>query len=104
MSLHPIADKGKVSVDLPANVYTHNFSHSQFDAYADGDNAAIGLVQLGQDRREAVVHLNYGLLANIFCELARSLAAREPARRAASRRALRGATHLAAALEPRVAG
>jgi hypothetical protein len=79
MSLHPIADKAEVSVDFPDKAYLGNFSrHSQFDAYADADSVAIRLVRPGEDRREAMVHLHYGLLADILAELARSLAARDP--------------------------
>jgi len=39
---------------------------------------AIRLVRPGEDRREATIHLHYGLLAEILAELARSLAARAP--------------------------
>jgi hypothetical protein len=79
MSLHPIADKAEVSVDFPDKAYIGSFGrHSQFDAYADEDSVAIRLVRPGEDRREAVVHLHYGLLAEILAELARSLTAREP--------------------------
>ena len=68
-----IADKAEVSVDFPDKAYIGHFSrHSQFDAYADADNVAIRLVRPREDRREAVVHLHYGLLADILCELARS--------------------------------
>jgi len=66
MSLHPIADKAEVSMDFPDKAYIGNFGrHSQFDAYADADSVAIKLVRPGEDRREAVVHLHYGLLAEI---------------------------------------
>jgi hypothetical protein len=79
MSLHPIADKAEVSVDFPDKAYMGSFSrHSQFDAYADTDSVAIRLVRPGEDRREAMVYLHYGLLAGILAELARSLAARDP--------------------------
>ena len=79
MSLHPIADKAEVSVDFPDKAYLGIFGrHSQFDAYANADDVAIKLVRPGEDRREAVVHLHYGLLAEILAELARSLAARDP--------------------------
>jgi hypothetical protein len=78
MSLHPIADKAEVSVDFPDKVYIGSFGrHSQFDAYADTDSVAIRLVRPGEDRREAVVHLHYGLLAGILSELARSLSCRD---------------------------
>ena len=70
MSLHPIADKAEVSVDFPDKAYMGSFGrHSQFDAYADTDSVAIKLVRPGEDRREAVMHLHYGLLAEILAEL-----------------------------------
>jgi hypothetical protein len=77
--LHPIADKAEVSVDFPDKAYIGSFGrHSQFDAYADTDSVAIRLVRPGEDHREAVMHLHYGLLADILTELATSLAARHP--------------------------
>ncbi len=105
MSLHPIADKAEVSVDFPDKAYIGSFGrHSQFDAYAEADAVAIRLVRPGEDRREAVMHLHYGLLAEILSELAKSLTARgdldEPHRAELSE----GAKQLAAALEPRAAG
>src|ERR1700741_4445836 len=73
MPLHPISAKGEVSIDFPDKAYIGSFSrHSQFDAYADSDSVAIRLVRPGEDRREAVVHLHYGLLAEILAELARA--------------------------------
>src|SRR6516165_2254982 len=77
MSLHPISDKAEVSVDFPDKPYIGSFSrHSQFDAYADDDSVAIRLVRPGEDRREVVMHVHYGLLADILVELAKSLASR----------------------------
>jgi len=77
--LHPITEEAEVSVDFPDKVYMGIFSrHSQFDAYADAESVAIRLVRPGEDRREAVMHLHYGLLAQILAELAHSLASREP--------------------------
>ena len=77
MSLHPIIDKAEVSVDFPDKAYIGSFGrHSQFDAYADDDSVAVRLVRPGEDRREAVMHLHYGLLADILVEIAKSLAAR----------------------------
>ena len=79
MTMHPIADKAEVSVDFPDKAYIGSFSrHSQFDAYADADSVAVRLVRPGEDRREAMIHLHYGLLAEILVELARSLTARDP--------------------------
>jgi len=79
MLLHPISDKAEVSVDFPDKAYIGSFRrHSQFDASADADSVAIRLVRPGEDRREAVMHLHYGLLADILTELAASLAARHP--------------------------
>jgi hypothetical protein len=104
MSLHPIADKAEVSVDFPDKAYIGNFGrHSQFDAYADADSVAIRLVRPGEDRRQAVVHLHYGLLADILVELARSLAAREPLDDQHRSELGAAAKLLAASLEPHVA-
>jgi hypothetical protein len=103
MSLHPIADKAEVSMDFPDKAYIGNFSrHSQFDAYADADSVAIRLVRPGEDRREAVVHLHYGLLADILGELARSLAARDPLDEQHRSELSEAAKRLAASLEARV--
>src|SRR3974390_2232465 len=102
MSLHPIADKAEVSVDFPDKAYMGSFSrHSQFDAYADTDSVAIRLVRPGEDRREAIVHLHYGLLAGIIVELARSLPARDPRDEMPRTELSEAAKELAAALEPR---
>ena len=102
MSLHPIADKAEVSVDFPDKAYLGNFGrHSQFDAYADADSVAIRLARPGEDRREAVVHLHYGLLADILAELARSLALRDPLDDQHRIELSGAAKQLAGALEPR---
>ena len=104
MSLHPIADKAEVSVDFPDKAYIGNFGrHSQFDAYADADSVEVRLVRPGEDRREAVVHLHYGLLADILAELARSLAARDQLDDQHRIELSQAAKQLAASLEPRVA-
>ena len=101
MSLHPIADKAEVSVDFPDKAYMGSFGrHSQFDAYADADSVAIRLVRPGEDRREAVVHLHYGLLAGILTELARSLAARDTVDEQHRKELSEAANQLAAALAP----
>jgi hypothetical protein len=105
MSLHPIADKAEVSVDFPDKAYIGSFGrHSQFDAYADADSVAIRLVRPGEDRREAVMHLHYGLLAEILAELARSLASRDPLDDLHRTELSAAAKQLAAALEPRDKG
>jgi hypothetical protein len=102
MSLHPIADKAEVSVDFPDKAYIGSFGrHSQFDAYADSDSVAIKLVRPGEDRREAVVHLHYGLLAEILVELARSLSSRDPLDEQHRTELSEAANQLAASLEPR---
>ena len=102
MSLHPIADKAEFSVDFPDKAYMGSFGrHSQFDAYADIDSVAIRLVRPGEDRREVMVHLHYGLLAEILTELARSLAARDPIDEFHRRELSDAAKQLAATLEPR---
>jgi hypothetical protein len=102
MSLHPITDKAEVSVDFPDKAYMGSFGrHSQFDAYADADSVAIRLVRPGEDRREAVMHLHYGLLAEILAELARSLTSRDPLDDLHRTELGEAAKQLAAALEPR---
>jgi hypothetical protein len=105
MSLHPIADKAEVSVDFPDKAYMGSFSrHSQFDAYADTDTVAIRLVRPGEDRREVMVHLHYGILAGILAELASSLTARDPLDETHRTELSAAAKQLAAALEPREKG
>jgi len=75
--------------------------HSQFDAYADTDSVAIRLVRPGEDRREAVMHLHYGLLAGILAELASSLGSRDPLDEQHRTELSDAAKQLAASLEPR---
>jgi len=105
MSLHPIADKAEVSVDFPDKAYVGSFGrHSQFDADADADSVAIKLVRPGEDRREAVMHLHYGLLAEILTELARSLASRDALDEPHRAELSEAAKQLSAALEPRAKG
>jgi hypothetical protein len=100
--LHPIIDKAEVSVDFPDKAYIGSFTrHSQFDAYAEAEDVAIRLVRPGEDRREAVIHLHYGLLAEILAELARSLAARPPLDEAHREELAEAVKRLAVSLEPR---
>jgi len=102
MSLHPISDKAEVSVDFPDKAYIGSFGrHSQFDAYADDDSVAIWLVRPGEDRREAVMHLHYGLLADILVELAKSLGSRGQLDDQHRAELSEAARLLCAALEPR---
>ena len=102
MSLHPISDKAEVSVDFPDKAYIGSFGrHSQFDAYADDDSVAVRLVRPGEDRREAVMHLHYGLLADILVELAKSLGSRGQLDDQHRAELSEAARLLCAALEPR---
>jgi hypothetical protein len=68
------------------------------------DSVAIRLVRPGEDRREAMVHLHYGLLAGILAELATSLTARDPLDEQHRMELSEAAKQLAAALEPREKG
>jgi hypothetical protein len=105
MSLHPISDKAEVSVDFPDKAYIGSFGrHSQFDAYADEDSVAVRLVRPGEDRREAVMHLHYGLLADILIELAKSLGSRPQLDEQHRKELNEAATQLCKSLEPRSAG
>ncbi len=100
--MHPISDKAEVSVDFPDKAYIGSFTrHSQFDAYAEADDVAIRLVRPGEDRREAVIHLHYGLLAEILAALARSLATRPPLDEPHRKELAEAAKELAVSLEPR---
>jgi hypothetical protein len=102
MPLHPIADKAEVSVEFPDKAYIGSFGrNSQFDAYADADSVAIKLVRPGEERREAAMHVHYGLLAEILAELARSLAARDSLDEPHRAELSTAAKALCAALEPR---
>jgi hypothetical protein len=58
-------------------------------------------VRPGEDRREAVIHLHYGLLAEILAELARSLASRDPLDEQHRTELSEAARRLSASLEPR---
>ena len=105
MPLHPIADKAEVSVEFPDKAYIGSFGrNSQFDAYAEPDSVAIKLVRPGEERREAAMHLHYGLLAEILAELARSLAARDPLDEPHRAELNAAAKALCTALEPREPG
>ena len=102
MSLHPISDKAEVSVDFPDKAYIGSFGrHSQFDAYAEDDSIAVRLVRPGDDRREAVMHLHYGLLADILVELAKSLASRPELDEQHRTELKEAANQLCTSLEPR---
>jgi hypothetical protein len=102
MPLHPIADQGEVSVDFPDKAYIGSFGrNSQFAAYADADSVAIKLVRPGEDRREAGMHLHYGLLADILVELARSLTSRPPLDEQHRAELAQAVSQLSASLEPR---
>ena len=104
MSLHPISDKVEVSVDFPDKAYIGSFGrHSQFDAYADEDSVAVRLVRPGEDRREAVMHLHYGLLADILVEIAKSLASRGQLGEQHRIELSEAAKQLCMSLEPRAA-
>ncbi|HEV2301338.1 MAG TPA: hypothetical protein VGR91_07180 [Stellaceae bacterium] len=105
MPLHPIIEQAQISVDFPDKAYIGGFARdSQFAVSADRDSVGLRLVRPSEDRREAALHLHYGLLADVLCELAHSLAAREPlddAHRAALSAA---AKELTAALAPAAQG
>jgi hypothetical protein len=102
MSLHPIVDKAEVAIDFPDKAYMGSFSrNSQFDAHAGEDSVVIKLVRPGEDRREAIIHLHYGLLAEILSELAKSVAARAPLDENDRAALSDAAKELCAAFEPR---
>ena len=102
MPLHPITDKAEVSVEFPENLYIGEFGrHCQFDAVLDRDSVGIRLVRPGDDRREAVIHLHYGLFADILVELAGALARHEPLDEVHRSELIAAGRQFCAALEPR---
>ena len=102
MPMHPIADKGEVTVDFPDKLYRGGFGRDcSFEARAEPDGVLIRLVRSGPDKRVVEIHLHHFLLAGILDELAGSLrehAPNDPLHREPLREA---ALAFAAALEPR---
>jgi hypothetical protein len=100
MSMHPIADKGEVSVDFPEKFYRGGFGRDcSFEARAEPEGVLIRLVRPGEDRRVAEIHLHHLLLANILEELAQSLRTKEPIDRLHREPLLQAARQFATALE-----
>jgi CBS-domain-containing membrane protein len=86
------------------NQLAADYVKSHADKVKDAESVAIRLVRPGEDRREAVIHLHYGLLAEILAELARSLEMREPLDEPHRAELAEAAKGLAASLEPRADG
>jgi hypothetical protein len=72
--MKPITDKAEIAIDFPDKAYVGAFSrHSEFAVTADAEGILIKLVQPGDDRRMAEIHLHYFLLADILAEAAKAI-------------------------------
>jgi hypothetical protein len=72
----PLPDKAEVALEYPDKFYIGTFDRtSRFDAHLDATGMSLNLERLGtSDTRKTVrLHLNYGLLAEILNEAARSV-------------------------------
>ena len=77
--MKPIADRAEISIDFPDKAYFGAFGRAaQNEVRTDADGAAFRLLQAGEDRREAELHLHWYLLADLLKELAEKLDAAPP--------------------------
>jgi hypothetical protein len=102
MPLHRLAEEAEISILYPEQSYIGRFGRrSGLDTRAGADGVAIRLVRPSEDPREAVIHLDHGVLAEILGDLAVGLARRNSLDEA-HRAALYDAVgRLRAALRPR---
>jgi len=74
-----IPDKAEVAVEFPDKAYMGTFGHNcHFEARADASGVAIRLERRDSEKREVDVHIHHRLLADIFDELATSIAGQAP--------------------------
>ena len=93
----PLPDRAEVALEYPDKLYIGTFDRSsRFEAHLDTTGLSLTLERVGDtDTRKTVhLHLNYGLVAEILQDVART-AAKVPADDIAHREAL---TEAAAAL------
>jgi hypothetical protein len=72
----PLPDKAEVALEYPDKLYIGTFDRtSRFDAHLDATGLSLNLERVGSfDTRKTVhLHLNYGLLAEILNEVAKSV-------------------------------
>src|SRR6185369_2263240 len=93
----PLPDRAEVALEYPDKLYIGTFDRSsRFEAHLDATGLSLTLERIGDaDTRKTVhLHLNYGLVAEILQDVARTVA-KVPADDVAHREAL---TEAAAAL------
>jgi hypothetical protein len=89
----PIPDKAEVALEYPDKLYIGTFERSaRFDAHLDQTGISLTLERPGdaETRKSIRMHLHYGLLAQILCDLAKT-ASSIPPDDAAHREALQDA-------------
>jgi hypothetical protein len=72
----PLPDKAEVALEYPDKLYIGTFDRtSRFDAHLDASGLSFSLERIGSsDTRKTVhLHLNYGLLAEVLTEVAKSV-------------------------------
>jgi hypothetical protein len=74
----PIPDKAEVALEYPDKFYIGTFERSaRFDAHADATGISLILERTGdlETRKSVHMHIHYDLLAEILCDLARTISA-----------------------------
>jgi hypothetical protein len=69
----PVPDKAEIALEYPDKFYVGTFEHSsRFEAHLEPTGLALTLERPGPEdvRKSIYMHLNYGLLAAILCEMA----------------------------------
>jgi hypothetical protein len=69
----PISDKAEIALEYPDKLYVGTFERSsRFEAHVDKTGIALILERPGaEDVRKSIhMHINFGLFADILCELA----------------------------------
>src|ERR1700730_4604542 len=72
----PLPDRAEIALEYPDKLYIGTFERSsRFDAHLDAKGLALSLERRGDaDTRKTVhMHLNYGLLAEILRDVARTV-------------------------------
>src|ERR1700692_4066952 len=72
----PIPDKAEVALEYPDKLYIGTFERSsRFDAHLDTRGLSLSLERQGDADTRKTVHmnLNFGLLAEILCDIAKTV-------------------------------
>ena len=72
----PVPDKAEVALEYPDKFYVGTFERSsRFDAHLDATGISLALQSADPASRKSVhIHINYGLFADVLCELAKTVA------------------------------